>query len=53
MANRNKRSLSVDLKSPEGIAVVRRLLATADVLVENFRPGAMDKLGLSLRSCRR
>jgi crotonobetainyl-CoA:carnitine CoA-transferase CaiB-like acyl-CoA transferase len=47
MANRNKRSLSVDMKSPEGIAVVRRLLATADVLVENFRPGAMDRLGLS------
>jgi crotonobetainyl-CoA:carnitine CoA-transferase CaiB-like acyl-CoA transferase len=47
MANRNKRSLSVDLKSPDGMALVRRLLATADVLVENFRPGAMDKIGLS------
>ncbi len=47
MANRNKRSLAVDLKTPEGIAVVRRLLATADVLVENFRPGALDKLGLT------
>jgi crotonobetainyl-CoA:carnitine CoA-transferase CaiB-like acyl-CoA transferase len=44
--NRNKRSLAVDVKSPEGLALVRRLLATADVLVENFRPGAMDKLGL-------
>jgi len=44
--NRNKRSLAVDVKSVAGLALVRRLLATADVLVENFRPGAMDKLGL-------
>jgi len=44
--NRNKKSLAVDLKSPEGMQVVRRLLATADVVTENFRPGAMDKLGL-------
>jgi len=46
MTNRNKRSLAVDVKSPAGRSLVRRLLATADVLVENFRPGAMDKLGL-------
>ncbi|MGY4800757.1 hydroxymethylglutaryl-CoA lyase [Teichococcus aerofrigidensis] len=44
--NRNKRSLCVDLKRPEGLALVRSLAAGADVLVENFRPGAMDKLGL-------
>jgi crotonobetainyl-CoA:carnitine CoA-transferase CaiB-like acyl-CoA transferase len=44
--NRNKRSISVDMKSPEGKALVLRLLADADALVENFRPGAMDKLGL-------
>ena len=44
--NRNKRSLAVDLKSAEGMALVKTLLADADVLVENFRPGAMDKLGL-------
>ncbi len=47
VANRNKRSLSVDLKSADGITLVRRLLANADILVENFRPGAMDRLGLS------
>jgi len=46
MANRNKRSLMVDLKAPDGMAMVKRLLAEADVMVENFRPGAMDKLGL-------
>jgi crotonobetainyl-CoA:carnitine CoA-transferase CaiB-like acyl-CoA transferase len=45
--NRNKRSLAIDLKSPEGMALVRRLLAGADVLIENFRPSAMDRLGLS------
>ena len=44
--NRNKKSLSIDMKSPEGMAVVRKLLATADVVTENFRPGAMEKLGL-------
>ena len=44
--NRNKRSLCVDLKRPVGQALVRRLAADADVVIENFRPGAMDKLGL-------
>ncbi|WP_024301513.1 CaiB/BaiF CoA-transferase family protein [Pseudogulbenkiania sp. MAI-1] len=44
--NRNKKSLAVDLKSVEGMAAVTALLATADVVTENFRPGAMDKLGL-------
>jgi crotonobetainyl-CoA:carnitine CoA-transferase CaiB-like acyl-CoA transferase len=44
--NRNKRSVAVNMKTPEGMAFVRTLLAEADVLVENFRPGAMEKLGL-------
>ncbi len=43
---RNKRSIAVDLKSPEGIAAVKRLVATADVVMENFRPGTLEKLGL-------
>ncbi|MCJ2144763.1 CaiB/BaiF CoA transferase family protein [Methylobacterium sp. E-066] len=44
--NRNKRSLAVDLKSAEGLALVKRLIAGADVVTENFRPGALDKQGL-------
>ncbi|MDE2006126.1 MAG: CoA transferase [Rhodospirillales bacterium] len=43
--NRNKRGLRVDLKHNDGAALVHRLAARADVLVENFRPGAMDQLG--------
>jgi crotonobetainyl-CoA:carnitine CoA-transferase CaiB-like acyl-CoA transferase len=45
MYNRNKKSLGVDLKSEAGRALVRDVLADADVLIENFRPGAMDELG--------
>ncbi len=44
--NRNKRSIAIDLKQPEGRAVIERLLPTIDVLVHNFRPGVMESLGL-------
>lgn len=44
--NRNKRSIVLDLKTPDGVALARRLAATADVVLENFRPGVMDRLGL-------
>lgn len=44
--NAGKRSITVDLKKPEGKEVLRRLVRTADVLVENFRPGVMQRLGL-------
>ncbi len=44
--NRNKKSIAVDLKHPEGVEIIRRLAAGADVLIENFRPGALDQLGL-------
>jgi crotonobetainyl-CoA:carnitine CoA-transferase CaiB-like acyl-CoA transferase len=46
MMNRNKRGIALDLRRPEAIAVVRRLAAGADVLVENFRGGAMERMGL-------
>ncbi len=44
--NRNKLGLSIDLKRPEGIELCRRMAERVDVLVENFRPGTMDRLGL-------
>ncbi|WP_374495439.1 CaiB/BaiF CoA transferase family protein [Zoogloea sp.] len=43
---RNKKSLTANLKHPEGLAIVRRLAAEADIVVENFRPGVLEKLGL-------
>jgi len=46
LAHRNQRSITLDLKKPEGQAVARRLVEGADVLVQNFRPGVMDRLGL-------
>jgi len=44
--NRGKRSLALDLKRPEGGTIMRKLIARADVLVQNFRPGTMERLGL-------
>ena len=44
--NRNKRSIAIDLKSPEGRAVIKRFIARSDVVVENFRPGVATRLGL-------
>lgn len=51
--NRNKRSLVLDLKSDEGVAVARKLVASADVVAENFRPGVMDKLGLGYEALKK
>src|SRR5262249_30876013 len=48
--NRNKESVTLDFKHPEGRAVRDRLIARADVLVENFRPGTLTKLGLDYPS---
>ena len=44
--NRGKRSVALDLKQPAALEAIRRLIATADVLVQNFRPGTMERLGL-------
>ncbi|HEY1928926.1 MAG TPA: CoA transferase [Caulobacteraceae bacterium] len=48
--NRGKKSIAVDLKTPEGVEIVRRLVPDFDVVVENFRVGVMDRLGLSYES---
>ena len=53
MFNRNKKSLALDLKTPEGLEAVLRLIATADIVTENFKPGTMDKLGLSYASLKK
>jgi len=50
MYNRNKKSVCIDLKHAEGLATARRLAVSADVVVENFRLGTMDKLGLGYES---
>jgi CoA:oxalate CoA-transferase len=50
LLNRGKKSVTINLKAPEGIALIRDLAHQSDVLVENFRPGVMDRLGLSADS---
>ncbi len=50
--NRNKRSLALDLKQPGAAEVVRRLVATHDIVLEQFRPGVMDRLGVGYESLR-
>ncbi|MCZ3045357.1 CoA transferase, partial [Acinetobacter baumannii] len=46
LQSRNKKSIAVNLKTPEGLDIVKRLATSADVVVENFRPGGLEKLGL-------
>ena len=52
MMNRNKRGLALDLKHPEGKAVLKRLVQGSDVLIENFRGGTLDRLGLGYEALR-
>ena len=49
--NRNKRSLALDLKQPDGKSVLQRLIATADVLLTNIRPAALARLGFGYEAC--
>ncbi|MBI4491783.1 MAG: CoA transferase [Chloroflexi bacterium] len=51
--NRNKKSVTLNLKSSEGLAILRQLVQRADVLVENFRPGTMERLGLGYEQAHR
>ncbi len=51
--NMNKKSITCNLKSAEGIALIKRLVAKADVMVENMGPGSMDRLGLSYEECKK
>jgi crotonobetainyl-CoA:carnitine CoA-transferase CaiB-like acyl-CoA transferase len=52
LANRNQRSVTFNLKSPGGLAAARRLVAASDILVENYRPGVMERLGLGYEDVR-
>src|SRR5579872_5766 len=51
--NRGKRSITVDLKKPEGIEIVRRLAKVHDVILTNYRPGVLDRLGLGYEELRK
>ena len=51
--NRNKRSIAIDLKTEQGQRIANQLVDEADILLENFRPGTMAKLGLSSEVCRK
>src|SRR5512141_1684644 len=50
MFNRNKKSIAIDLRQPDGVAVARKLCHSADIVAENFKPGTMDKYGLDYAS---
>ena len=51
--NRNKRGIALDVKSDEGRAVAHKLIETADVVIENYAPGTMERLGIGYEDCKR
>lgn len=52
-ANRNKRSITVDLKSPDGIEIMYKLIEKSDIVIENYMTGKLSKLGLGWEHCRK
>ena len=52
LLNMNKKSITCNMKAPEGIALIKKLLEKADVIVENMGPGSMERLGLSYEECK-
>lgn len=53
MLGRNKRTVTANLSHPDGAELLKRLIARADVLIENFRPGTLERWGSPPRSCTR
>lgn len=51
IVNRGKRSLTLDLKNPDAVAIALQLITEADVVIEGFRPGVMERLGLGPEVC--
>jgi crotonobetainyl-CoA:carnitine CoA-transferase CaiB-like acyl-CoA transferase len=51
--NRNKRTVAVDMKVPQGRELVKKLALASDIVMENFRPGVLERLGLSADGCAR
>src|ERR1019366_1733685 len=52
MCNRGKRSIAIDIRTPDGNAIVKELAKRADVVLQNYRPGVMDRLGLGYEAVR-
>lgn len=50
--NRNKKSLAIDTKKPESLEIIKEIIKTSDVVINNFRPGAMDRMGVSFEFCK-
>ena len=45
VVNRNKKSVSLDLKEPEGVELLKKIVANSDIMIQNFRPGTVERMG--------